>query len=272
MMNAARTGQYLESVYGDEIAQGPSVNTAPMAQSVGRRDSLPAASASAPNALGPGIGPVPFTPHPYTPTPPPAMPQAQLETAPLAHRSRAPRKKSVLPLVLALLAVLAIVVGGGGAFAVWLIVRVPGIVPPRPPPLDRSALLPSWRVDAGAPFIPALPVIPAVPAQPGTVAERPSPGTTDVAAPPGTTDVTAPHTPHESSRTRAHGTLAINTRPWSKVYVGSRLLGTTPLGGLSVPVGTVSLRLVDRDGVTHRRTVRVEAGEPATAFFDLSQE
>ena len=68
------------------------------------------------------------------------------------------------------------------------------------------------------------------------------------------------------------GTLAINTRPWSKVYIGSRLLGTTPLGGISVPVGSIALRLVDRDGATHRRTVRVEAGQGATAFFDLTTE
>jgi hypothetical protein len=76
--------------------------------------------------------------------------------------------------------------------------------------------------------------------------------------------------PREGARPRAQGTIALNTRPWSKAYVGSRLLGTTPFGGVSVPAGSVTLRLVDRDGNTHRRTVRVEAGREASAFFDLS--
>jgi hypothetical protein len=69
----------------------------------------------------------------------------------------------------------------------------------------------------------------------------------------------------------AMGSLAINTRPWSKVYVGSRLLGTTPIGNADVPAGDVTLRLVDRDGETHRVHVHVQPGQRATAFFDLAQ-
>ena len=61
----------------------------------------------------------------------------------------------------------------------------------------------------------------------------------------------------------------MNTRPWSKVYVGRRLLGTTPIGRSRVPSGTVRLRLVDRDGQEHRRTVRVPAGEHVTQSFNL---
>jgi len=67
------------------------------------------------------------------------------------------------------------------------------------------------------------------------------------------------------------GRLSINTRPWSKVYVRGRLLGTTPIGGSRVPSGVVGLRLVDRDGRTHNRTVRVEPGGEARVFFDLSR-
>jgi serine/threonine-protein kinase len=70
---------------------------------------------------------------------------------------------------------------------------------------------------------------------------------------------------------QATGSLSINTRPWSKVYVGSRLLGTTPIGAAEVRAGDVVLRLVDRDGNTHRRTVRVAPGERASAFFDLQE-
>ena len=67
------------------------------------------------------------------------------------------------------------------------------------------------------------------------------------------------------------GRLSINTRPWSKVYVGGRQLGTTPIGGATVPSGTLRLRLVDRDGNTHYRSVQVPAGDEARAFFDLSE-
>jgi serine/threonine-protein kinase len=70
---------------------------------------------------------------------------------------------------------------------------------------------------------------------------------------------------------QATGSLSINTRPWSKVYVGQRLLGTTPIGAAEVRAGEVVLRLVDRDGNTHRRTVRVAPGERASAFFDLEE-
>ncbi|MCZ7687248.1 MAG: PEGA domain-containing protein [Sandaracinaceae bacterium] len=34
------------------------------------------------------------------------------------------------------------------------------------------------------------------------------------------------------------GELSLNTQPWSRVYLGSRLLGTTPLGRVPVPSGT----------------------------------
>jgi serine/threonine-protein kinase len=68
------------------------------------------------------------------------------------------------------------------------------------------------------------------------------------------------------------GQLSINTRPWSRVFVGSRLLGTTPIGGVEVPSGAVRLRLVDRDGVEHTRTVTVPEGGHAREFFDLSAD
>jgi serine/threonine-protein kinase len=68
------------------------------------------------------------------------------------------------------------------------------------------------------------------------------------------------------------GQLSINTRPWSRVYLGARLLGTTPIGNVEVPSGSVRLRLVDRDGAEHTRTVTVEPGGHAREFFDLSAD
>jgi serine/threonine-protein kinase len=63
--------------------------------------------------------------------------------------------------------------------------------------------------------------------------------------------------------------LSINTRPWSKVYVGPRLLGTTPIGEASVPSGTVRLRIVDRDGRVFQRTVTIAGGASESVFYDL---
>ncbi len=69
----------------------------------------------------------------------------------------------------------------------------------------------------------------------------------------------------------APGQLSVNTQPWSKVYLGSRLLGTTPIGRVSVPSGNQRLRLVDRDGNEHRRTVRVPPGGHVTQSFNLRE-
>jgi serine/threonine-protein kinase len=65
------------------------------------------------------------------------------------------------------------------------------------------------------------------------------------------------------------GKLSINTRPWSTVYLGNRVLGTTPLATISVPRGTLMLKLVDRDGNVHlRRIARVKSRE-RSAFYDF---
>ena len=97
-----------------------------------------------------------------------------------------------------------------------------------------------------------------------------------VDAPPATGARTPPRPPRPrdpapaTTVAAAPGNLAINTRPWSRVFVGSRLLGTTPIGRVEVPSGNVRLRFVDRDGVEHTRTVSVPAGGEAREFFDLT--
>ncbi len=67
------------------------------------------------------------------------------------------------------------------------------------------------------------------------------------------------------------GQLSVNTQPWSKVYLGSRLLGTTPIGRVAVPSGLQRLRLVDRDGNEHRRAVRVPPGGHVSESYNLRE-
>ena len=64
---------------------------------------------------------------------------------------------------------------------------------------------------------------------------------------------------HAAESEPASGRLSINTRPWSTVYLGKRLLGSTPLANVPVPRSALTLKLVDRDGKIHVR--RVPAGK-----------
>jgi hypothetical protein len=70
-------------------------------------------------------------------------------------------------------------------------------------------------------------------------------------------------------REQKPGKLSINTRPWSTVYLGSRVLGTTPLANISVPRGNLMLKLVDRDGNVHLRRVAGAKGRERSAFYDF---
>jgi serine/threonine-protein kinase len=65
------------------------------------------------------------------------------------------------------------------------------------------------------------------------------------------------------------GKLSINTRPWSTVYLGSRLLGSTPLADVAVPRGALMLKLVDRDGRVHLRRIPASSRTERTAHFDF---
>jgi serine/threonine-protein kinase len=84
-------------------------------------------------------------------------------------------------------------------------------------------------------------------------------------------EITATLRPQPREPAAPPGRLSINTRPWSKVYVGPRLLGTTPIAEARVTSGAVRLRLVDRDGRTHTKTVRVPPNGSERVFYDLSR-
>ena len=84
-----------------------------------------------------------------------------------------------------------------------------------------------------------------------------------------TMTVVAPEPKSPTTETKKTGTLSVNTRPWSKVFVNGKLLGTTPIGRVTLPAGSVTLRLVDRDGNEHKKRVRIKADDTNRAFFDL---
>jgi serine/threonine-protein kinase len=69
--------------------------------------------------------------------------------------------------------------------------------------------------------------------------------------------------------TQPPGKLYLHTSPWSKVRIGGRNLGTTPIAGVSLPAGSHVLRLVDADGRTHSRRVRIRPGEPTKVFINM---
>lgn len=57
-----------------------------------------------------------------------------------------------------------------------------------------------------------------------------------------TVDAGAPSRPNQVAR---RGALTLDTDPWTKVFVGKRLLGETPLIEVSLPAGRQQLRLVN---------------------------
>jgi len=66
------------------------------------------------------------------------------------------------------------------------------------------------------------------------------------------------------------GTLRVNTRPWSQVYVDGRLIGNTPQMNITVPAGSHRLTLVNPDfNIRHNVTVNVPAGQTVTKVITL---
>lgn len=75
--------------------------------------------------------------------------------------------------------------------------------------------------------------------------------------------------PSETAERRRFGKLWLNTTPWSKVRVGGRSLGTTPIVGARVPEGRHTIRLTDAEGRTHTRRVQIKANQPTKLFVNL---
>jgi PEGA domain len=74
------------------------------------------------------------------------------------------------------------------------------------------------------------------------------------------------------SRSRASGTLRINSRPWAQVFVDGRYVGNTPQFGISVPPGKHSVRLLNPQlGMVKAISLSVGAGETVTRVEVLEQ-
>ena len=65
------------------------------------------------------------------------------------------------------------------------------------------------------------------------------------------------------------GFLSVDTMPWSKVYLGGRYLGQTPIGERRVPVGRHVLRLVNPDRGERRLNVTIVADETKRVSLSL---
>jgi hypothetical protein len=65
------------------------------------------------------------------------------------------------------------------------------------------------------------------------------------------------------------GTLTVRTIPWSKVYEGTRLLGTTPLAGVPLSAGRHTITFVNPDRPTVTRAVAIRSGEEARLSVEL---
>ena len=64
--------------------------------------------------------------------------------------------------------------------------------------------------------------------------------------------------------------LRVQTRPWSKVFVDGRPVGTTPLTGLTLSAGRHTLTFVNEDfGIRKTVKIEIEAGQTLTQSLTL---
>jgi hypothetical protein len=68
-----------------------------------------------------------------------------------------------------------------------------------------------------------------------------------------------------------NGTLSVNALPWAEVTIGGKPVGTTPLGNLSLPIGSHEVVWRHPQLGERRRTVKVTATTPVRVGVDLSQ-
>jgi hypothetical protein len=63
----------------------------------------------------------------------------------------------------------------------------------------------------------------------------------------------------------------VRTLPWSKVFDGARLLGTTPLANVPLAAGAHTLTFVNPDFPPLTRTIQVRPGEESRLSLELKK-
>lgn len=114
---------------------------------------------------------------------------------------------------------------------------------------------------------------PTAPAQSAVVVAQPVAPVTPVAEVPREVDAGVPApvsvvTPRPKLQAMAR--LSIDTDPWTKVMLGKRVLGETPLIDVAVPAGALRLRLInDHEGVDTVVDLQLKPGEAVTKQYRL---
>ncbi len=300
-VTTARTAELMEKLFEDEIKRGPLVDSTPFGMSFSKHPGGQLASITGSNpALAASSAPTP------TPAPAPAAP-APISGATIPSEEELPAEvpSSRRPLWIgaasligvALIATLAFLAGGSGRDAPPTTVAIapPTSVVATPPPTEATPPPPSTTTPDLPPAIARGTVlvqvdVPTAAVRIGEQVLDATQAAAGVELPVGHYAVHVEASGHSSfdgeldvvdgetarldvvlpvRHVAPPAHLSINTRPWSKVYVGPRLLGTTPIGEASVPSGTVRLRIVDRDGRVFNRTVTIAAGASDSVFYDL---
>ena len=78
--------------------------------------------------------------------------------------------------------------------------------------------------------------------------------------------------PLESPPEPETGFLSVNTKPWSKVAVDGKLIGTTPLAKHKLPPGRYLISLEGSEGQRTVRDVTVEEGKTTVIYVNLRRE
>jgi hypothetical protein len=68
-----------------------------------------------------------------------------------------------------------------------------------------------------------------------------------------------------------NGTLSVNALPWADVWIDGRPFGSTPLGNLSIPVGSHEIVWRHPQLGERRRTIAVGVSKPVRIGVDFSQ-
>jgi serine/threonine protein kinase len=160
-------------------------------------------------------------------------------------------------------------------------VEIPAEAPP-PPALVPQAPAQAEQVQPPQPVRPD----PKPRARPRPVANpkpRPSAAPVEEPAPPVRSEPAVTRSepePHEPSPQAAPqpaaegapGILRINSRPWSRVFVDGRLIGTTPQMKITLGAGLHTVTLVNPDfGLQKVLSVQIAPGETVTKIIELSQ-